>query len=116
MTSKPSNQPDESQIIAYLADKQGDARRVCDIAAYFKASTAALRAKLVQMSSNNLIRSGYSGGKVGYYLPTDEQLAGERELMQRTSPAWTPEHKVSKERRELYEKLAAERSVYASIG
>lgn len=106
---------DDAEVIAYLDLNQGTVIEIARIVSYFKASNAAMRQQLILMSSRGAIRSGYVAGKVGYFIPTPAQIEAEQVAIAR-STCWTPEHKVSKERSDLYARLNAERTAVPSIG
>lgn len=111
----PHAKSTEAKIIEYLSGRVGEAIQIRVIASAVNLSEASVKITLTDMATRGRIRSSSSSGRAAFYMPTDEQVRNEERARQ-SAPAWTPEHKVSKERVELYARLQQERDAYHSIG
>jgi DNA-binding MarR family transcriptional regulator len=75
-----------SQILAHLQMNPGQLFRLDNLASMFHSGPAATRTVCVGLVEQNLIRQSTGARRATYYVPTDEQLASERNLTQLARP------------------------------
>jgi hypothetical protein len=102
-------------ILEYLSRRPGETSEIRSIANGIGISQASVKVTLTDMAIRGRVRGGSINGKAAYFIPTAEQLERE-ELARQNMPAWRPEHRISQAKREIYERINAERLAIPSIG
>lgn len=106
---------DVNEIIGYLKSMNGEIMLVTKIAKHFGVGHSAIGKMLSDIAITQAIRQTKIFESKAFYIPTQAQLDAEAKTM--SLPQWrVGEHKINRERRELYDRINAERSGIKSIG
>lgn len=104
-----------TDIIDYLKSLNGEIMLVTKIAKHFGVGHSAMGKMLNDLAASKNVRQTLIFSSKAFYIPTQQQLDDEDKASDR--PRWqVGQLKVANDRKELYERLQAERGNVKSIG
>jgi DNA-binding transcriptional regulator PaaX len=114
MTLPNHNAEVRADVTDYLKRHPGQMICITDLSRLLGIGFSSVKAVLVDLHNSGQLRKSASG-KSKYWMPTEDELAQERRINERTAPIFRP-LKPRPQHAAVLERIAAERRKIASIG